>query len=96
MNENIQLIRFDGLWIVSEIEQIPDVEFGDPDCMLKFPYEIEGNCLGMFPLNSSEREFVIRSSNISLITAPSVFVYNQYMELITKEKLISVDEQFEE
>ncbi len=86
MNETIKLIRFSGVWIVSEIEEIPETEFGDPDCVLKYPYEIDGNCLGPFPEHSREREFIIRSSDISLIADPSDFVYNQYRDLVVQEK----------
>jgi hypothetical protein len=86
MNEIIKLIRFDGVWLVSEVEEIPDIEFGDPDCVLKYPYEIEGSCLGPFPHHSREREFIIRSSEISLITDPSDFIYTQYKDLASQEK----------
>lgn len=96
MNETIKLIRFAGVWIISEIEEIPDVEFGDPDCVLKYPYEIEGNCLGPFPQHARDREFVVRSSEISLIADPSDFVYNQYRGLIDAEKPVPIEEESEE
>lgn len=86
MNETIKLLRFAGVWIVSEVEEIPDTEFGDPDCILRYPYEIDGTCLGPFPLHSREREFVIRSSEISLMTDPSDFIFLQYKELADQEK----------
>ena len=92
----IKLIRFDGVWIISEVEEIPDVEFGDPDCVLKYPYEVEGTCLGPFPQHSREREFVVRSSEITLITEPTDFIYNQYRELVTQEKPSIVIEESEE
>lgn len=95
MNE-IKLIRFDGTWIVSEIEEIPDVEFGDPDCVLKYPYEVEGTCLGPFPQHSREREFIVRSSEISLIAEPTDFLYNQYRGLVETEKPPLVTEESEE
>jgi hypothetical protein len=85
MNE-IKLLRFDGVWIISEVEEIPDVEFGDPDCVLKYPYEVEGSCLGPFPLHAREREFIVRSSEISLISEPTDFIYNQYRGLVEVEK----------
>ena len=96
MNNEIKLMRFSGTWIVSEVEEIPDVEFGDPDCVLKYPYEIEGACLGVFPLRSREREFIVRSSEISLITEPDDFLYNQYRELVSQEKPSIVIEESEE
>ncbi len=96
MNETIKLIRFSGIWIVSEIEEIPEVEFGDPDCVLRYPYEVEGTCLGPFPQHSREREFIIRSSEISLIADPTDFLYNQYRGLVEIEKPAPTEEQFDE
>lgn len=95
MNE-IKLIRFAGVWIISEIEEIPDVEFGDPDCVLKYPYEVEGTCLGAFPPHSRDREFIVRSSEISLIADPSDFLYNQYRGLIELEKPVPAEEESDE
>lgn len=96
MNEDIQLVKFDGTWLITEIEQLPEIEYGEPDCILKYPYQIEGSCLGVFPQNTLEREFIVRSANISLITDPSPFLYNQYIELIAQEKTLPIEEQFEE
>jgi hypothetical protein len=96
MNETIKLIRFDGVWIISEVEEIPDVEFGDPDCVLKYPYEVDGSCLGPFPPHSRDREFIVRSSEISLIADPSDFLYNQYRGLVEIEKPAPVAEESEE
>jgi hypothetical protein len=95
MNE-IKLIRFAGVWIVSEVEEIPDVEFGDPDCVLKYPYEVEGTCLGPFPQHSREREFIVRSSEISLIAEPTDFLYNQYRGLVEIEKPVPTEEELDE
>jgi hypothetical protein len=95
MNE-IKLIRFDGVWIVSEVEEIPDVEFGDPDCVLKYPYEVDGSCLGPFPPHARDREFIVRSSEISLMTDPTDFLYNQYRGLVEVEKPTPVAEESEE
>lgn len=92
MNEQIKLIRFDRIWIVSEIEEIPEAEFGDPDCVLKYPYEVEGTCLGVFPPHSRDREFIVRSSEISLIADPSDFLYKQYIELSSAERQTFINE----
>ncbi len=96
MNETIKLIRFDGVWIVSEIEEIPDVEFGDPDCVLKYPYEVDGTCLGPFPPYARDREFIVRSSEISLIADPTDFIYNQYRASVDIEKPVPTVEESEE
>lgn len=82
----IKLIKFDGDWIVSNIEEIPEVEFGDPDCVLKYPYQIDGKCLGPWPLHSDEREIVVRSSNISVVAEPSTFILSSYQKVIEEEQ----------
>ena len=66
----IKLLKFDGDWIISEIEEIPESQIGDPDCVLKYPYQIEGNCLGTWPAYTEEREIIVRSSDITVITEP--------------------------
>jgi len=93
MNETIKLLMFAGVWIISEVEEIPDVEFGDPDCVLRYPYQVDGSCLGPFPQHSREREFIIRSSDISLITDPSDFLFNQYRELTATEIPVPTEEE---
>ena len=93
MNETIKLLMFAGVWIISEVEEIPDVEFGDPDCVLRYPYQVDGSCLGPFPQHSREREFIIRSSDISLITDPSDFLFNQYRELTAIEIPVPTEEE---
>ncbi len=92
MNEAIKLVLFSGVWIVTYIEEISDVEFGEPDCVLKYPYEIQGSCLGVFPMHSRDREFIVRSSEISLLTDPSDFLYKQYIDLVSQERESIIDE----
>ena len=36
----LKLLRFENRWLISEVEEIPGVEFGDPDCVLKYPCEV--------------------------------------------------------
>jgi len=81
----IKLIKFDGDWIVTNITEIPDVEFGDPDCVLKYPYQVAGECLGSWPLHCDEREIVVRSSDISVLTEPDTFLLSSYQKLIEEE-----------
>jgi hypothetical protein len=92
MNDTIKLIRFSGMWIVSQVEEIPDTEFGDPDCVLKYPYQVEGTCLGPFPEHSKDREFIVRSSEISLIADPTDFLCKQYIDLLFDERANSINE----
>jgi hypothetical protein len=83
----IKLIKFDGDWLVTNIVEIPDVEFGDPDCVLKCPHEVAGDCLGPWPLHSGDREIVIRSSDIKVITDPDTFLLSSYQKAIEDETL---------
>jgi hypothetical protein len=82
----IQLIKFSNEWLISYIEQIPEATLGDPDCVLKYPYQIEGKCLGSWPQYSEEREVIVRSSDITVITDPKQFYLDLYNELVREEK----------
>ena len=69
----LQVFRLDGCWVVSEVENIPDQEWGDPDGVLKYPYEMliastgDGTQLRPFPPFSSKRdEIYIRQSDITV------------------------------
>jgi len=69
----LQVFRLDGCWVVSEVENIPDQEWGDPDGVLKYPYQIfacddgGGTQLRPFPPFSSKRdEIYIRQSDITV------------------------------
>lgn len=64
----LQMFRMDGMWILSEVEVIPDQPFGDPDVVLKYPYEYSGNeQLKLFPPRSAQRaEIPIRNSDVCI------------------------------
>lgn len=69
----LQVFRLDGCWVVSEVENIPDQEWGDPDGVLKYPYEIllhhdrVGAQLRPYPPFSANREeILIRQSDITV------------------------------
>lgn len=81
----IKLIKFDGDWIVANVTEIPDVEFGDPDCVLKYPYQVEGECLGPWPPHSDQREIIVRSSDVTVITDPDTFLLSSYQKVIDEE-----------
>lgn len=81
----LKLLKFDGHWIVAEVDEIPDIEFGDPDCVLKYPCEVSENGAIPFPTYSDERELTVRSSDITLITEPSAMFAAQYYDLKDKE-----------
>ena len=81
----IKLLKFDGHWLVAEVEEIPGVEFGDPDCVLKYPCEVSRDGVVPFPEFSAARELVIRSSEITLICEPSDMYMALYYDLKPKE-----------
>ena len=66
----LKLLRFENRWLISEVEEIPGVEFGDPDCVLKYPCEVKEDGLSSFPPFSDDRELAVRSSDITLIAEP--------------------------
>ena len=66
----LKLLRFESRWLISEVEEIPGVEFGDPDCVLKYPCEVKEDGLSSFPPFSDDRELAVRSSDITLIAEP--------------------------
>ena len=82
----LKLLKFDGHWLVAEVEEIPGVEFGDPDCMLKYPCEVNRDGAVPFPEFSDDRELIVRSSEISLICEPNAMFAALYYDLKDKEQ----------
>lgn len=82
----LKLLKIDGHWIVAEVEEIPETEFGNPDCMLKYPCEINEDGAVPFPPYSEDRELVIRSENITFIAEPSPMFSSLYYDLKAKEE----------
>jgi len=85
-------MRFDGVWIISEIEEIPDTEFGDPDCILKYPYQIGPTHLEHWPIHTDDREVVVRSSDITVLSEPKKFLLSQYASLVHDEQNEIIDD----
>lgn len=81
----IKLIKFDGHWIVAEIEEISGTEYGQPDCVLKYPCEVNEDGAVPFPPYSDERELTVRSESITVITEPSVMFVSLYHDLKDRE-----------
>jgi hypothetical protein len=80
----IKLLRLDGKWIISEVEEIPGVELGDPDCLLKSPREItidlqtDDRILINYPPHSKDGEIAIRSTDIFVIAEPDDNILKLY------------------
>lgn len=81
----IKILKFDTHWIVAEIEEIPEVEFGDPDCVLKYPCEILEGDLVRFPPHSKDFEIAVRSSDIKLISDPTDEMTANFLLMKPKE-----------
>tara|TARA_B100000497_G_C7648452_1_gene389989 strand:+ start:100 stop:354 length:255 start_codon:yes stop_codon:yes gene_type:complete len=81
----IKLLKFDGHWLVAEIEEIPGTEFGQPDCMLKYPCEVNGDGAVPFPPYSDDKELTVRSESITVIAEPSDMFMSLYYDLKDKE-----------
>ena len=81
----IKLLKLDGHWLVAEIEELGGVEFGDPDCVLKYPCEVNQDGANPFPAYSSDRELAVRSSDITLICDPNDMFMALYYDLKDKE-----------
>lgn len=80
-----KLLKFDGHWLVTEVEEIPEAEFGDPDCVLKYPCEVTEDGVTPFPPFSDDRELIVRSSDITLIAEPNSMVAALYYDLRNKD-----------
>lgn len=83
----LKLLKFDGHLLIAEVEEIPGVQFGDPDCILKHPYEIildevetPNSIITKFPSFSKESELIVRSSDITFITEPDDLIISRYYE----------------
>ena len=77
----LKLLKFDGHWLVAEVEEIPDTELGDPDCVLKYACEVSEDGALPFPLYSEDIELVVRSENITVIAEPSAMHSALYYDL---------------
>jgi hypothetical protein len=81
----IKLVKYDGHWLVAEIEEIPGTELGDPDCVLKYPCEVNEDGAVPFPPFSEDRELVVRSENLTIVAEPSAMYMSLYYDLKDKE-----------
>jgi hypothetical protein len=81
----IKLVKYDGHWLVAEIEEIPGTELGDPDCVLKYPCEINEDGAVPFPPFSDDKELVVRSENLTIVAEPTAMYMSLYYDLKDKE-----------
>jgi len=84
----LKVLLLKDQWLLSQVEEIEDVTFGDPDCILHNPMYIEGDQLKDWLPFASVKEAVIRSSDIITFVDPSddmiAQYYNGKTELLTE------------
>ena len=67
----LKVLLLKDQWLLAQVEEIEDVTFGDPDCILIEPMLIDGDQLKIsFPL-LLKKEAVVRSSDIITFVDPS-------------------------
>ena len=82
----IKRLKFDGHWLVAEVEEIPGTELGDPDCVLKYACEVSQDGAVPFPEFSEDTELIVRSENITVIAEPSAMHSALYYDLKDKRE----------
>ena len=76
------LLRLSNEWIVAQVDEVEgELIPGDPDCILRKPFEVdsEGN-LSHWPKHSDDSEVIVRSSDITTIVEPSKNLLANYIK----------------
>ena len=84
MEIKANLLKLANEWIIAQVEPVEgDTLTGDPDVWLIEPYlvDYEGQ-LCPWAEHSSEREFNVRSSDITVVTNPSTTILARYIECL--------------
>lgn len=84
MELKANLIKLQNEWIVTQVEAVEgDTLPGDPDIWLVQPYVVD--CEGQltpWATHSSETEFNVRSSDVTIVTNPSKVILARYIECL--------------
>ena len=84
MEITANLLKLHDEWIVAQVEAVEgDTLPGDPDIWLVQPHVVD--CEGQltpWATYSSETEFNVRSSDITIVTNPSKAILARYIECI--------------
>ena len=84
MELKANLLKLANEWIVAQVEPVEgDTLPGDPDVWLVEPYlvDYEGQ-LCPWAEHAAEREFNVRSSDITVVTNPSKAILARYIECL--------------
>ena len=84
MEITANLLKLHDEWIVAQVEPVEgDTLPGDPDVWMIEPYVLDSEGqLTPWAEHSSEREFNVRSSDLTVVTNPSKGVLARYIELL--------------
>ena len=84
MELKANLLKLQNEWIIAQVEPVEgDTLPGDPDVWLVEPYlvDYEGQ-LCPWAEHAAEREFNVRSSDITVVTNPSKTILARYIECL--------------
>ena len=84
MEIQASLLRLSNQWLIAQVDAVEeDTLPGDPDIWLVQPYVVD--CEGQltpWATHSSETEFNVRSSDITIVTNPSKAILARYIECL--------------
>ncbi len=78
MEKLLKVLLLKDQWLLAQVEEIEDVTFGDPDCILVDPMLIDGDQLTDWLPFATKKEAVIRSSDIITFVDPSSDMITRY------------------
>ena len=84
MEINANLLKLRNEWIIAQVESVEgDTLPGDPDVWMVEPYAVDcdGQITPWAPY-AAEREFNVRSSDITVVTNPSKQLLARYIECL--------------
>jgi len=84
MEITANLLKLHDEWIIAQVEPVDgDTLPGDPDVWMVEPYVLDSEGqLTPWAEHSSEREFNVRSSDLTVVTNPSKGILARYIELL--------------
>ena len=84
MEITANLLKLQNEWIIAQVEPVEgDTLPGDPDVWMVEPYLIDSKGqLVPWAEHSAEREFNVRSSDITVVTNPSKTILARYIECL--------------
>ena len=79
-----KLLRLNNeLWIIADVQEVEEAEYGQPDCVLVDPITLDGK---RWPEHSADYQLVVRSTDIIVMVNPTDDVLNtaEAKELLTE------------